>query len=102
MICLWAFWRIAAIVNSRLRWRKGTFFFTDSLTEARNGQGQLLGESGLLAAVGKLDISRLDTLGQLILDSIADYREGESAEDDITLLTLYHNATDPPMDDLGK
>jgi sigma-B regulation protein RsbU (phosphoserine phosphatase) len=67
-------------------------FYTDALTEARDPAGRLLGEAGLLRLASGLDGSEPRTLGRNLLAAVEDYRGGAPAEDDLTLLALYHNA----------
>ena len=70
-------------------------FYTDALTEAADPTGKLLGEEGLLEAARRLDLS----------DSPAPARSARrsskrspaiagigSADDDVTLVVLHHNA----------
>jgi serine phosphatase RsbU (regulator of sigma subunit) len=67
-------------------------FYTDALTEARDPAGRLLGEAGLLRLASGLDGSDPRALGRNLLAAVEDYRGGAPAEDDLTLLALYHNA----------
>jgi serine phosphatase RsbU (regulator of sigma subunit) len=70
-------------------------FYTDALTEAMSPAGQLLGEPGLLAIVGGLDLRRPDEIGPALLEAVRVYREGVEADDDVTLLVIRNNGGPP-------
>jgi len=72
--------------------------YTDALIEATDPAGNMLGEEGLLEIVRGLDIANLraDQIGTAVLEAISAHRAGRPADDDVTLLVLYHTATDPP------
>ena len=71
--------------------------YTDALIEARDASGNLLGEEGLLKIVRNLDPDlKPEQIGPAVLDAVAAYRGGTPADDDVTLLVLFHNATNPP------
>lgn len=76
--------------------------YTDSLIEARNPDGNQLGEKGLLELIKKLDLDEIHTLTERIINKIADYRGLAPAEDDQTLLVLHHDASDPPRLSFGE
>jgi sigma-B regulation protein RsbU (phosphoserine phosphatase) len=67
--------------------------YTDALSETANPAGTLLGEQGLLQTVRNLDMAQPSpaTIGQALLAKVADYRQAASADDDATLLVLFHN-----------
>ena len=69
-------------------------FYTDALSEAADPAGKLLGETGLLDAARGLDLSdrRPATIGPALLETVARHRGHRSAEDDVTLVILHHNA----------
>lgn len=67
-------------------------FYTDALTEARDAGGRLLGEEGLLRLAAGLSPDSAKSVGCGLLAAVEQYRGGESADDDVTLLALYHNA----------
>jgi serine phosphatase RsbU (regulator of sigma subunit) len=79
-------------------------FYTDALIEAADAQGRLLGESGLLEAARRLDLadSRPSTLGPALLEAVAAHRQGQSADDDVTLIVLRHNAGPSPRLSVGQ
>jgi serine phosphatase RsbU (regulator of sigma subunit) len=68
------------------------------LSEAANSAGKLLGEEGLLEAARRLDLSdsRPGAIGPALLKAVAGHREHRSAEDDVTLVLLNHNASPSP------
>ncbi|MCI0401592.1 MAG: serine/threonine-protein phosphatase [Gammaproteobacteria bacterium] len=70
--------------------------YTDSLVEARSPRGLTLGEQGLLTVVRKLDGSEPAKLNRRVLDAAAAHRAGNPAEDDQTLMVLYHSAARAP------
>lgn len=70
-------------------------FYTDALTEAMDPEGRLLGEDGLLAIARSLDLSDPHQIAPTLLDAVGRHRAGRPADDDVTLLTLYHNARGP-------
>lgn len=77
-------------------------FYTDALIEAADRSGRPLGESGLLAIAGGLDISDPRSAGPALIRAVEAYREGAPAEDDVTLLTLHHNAGPVPRQSVGE
>jgi serine phosphatase RsbU (regulator of sigma subunit) len=66
--------------------------YTDALIEARDRQGRILGEKGLLGLASELTPDRPGVFGRKLLEAVGRYREGQEADDDVTLLALYHNA----------
>jgi phosphoserine phosphatase RsbU/P len=65
--------------------------YTDALTEARDGQGEQLGEEGLLEAANSLDVDiDASSLMRGLIDNVASFREGP-ADDDVTVLMLKRN-----------
>lgn len=79
-------------------------FYTDALTEAADASGRLLGESGLLEAARHLDPATGSPLaiGQSLLDSVANHRGRQQADDDVTLVVLHHDASPSPRLSLGQ
>lgn len=71
--------------------------YTDSLTESTDAGGRQLGEQGLLELARTLDPTAREQLGRHLLDAVARHRGGLPADDDLTLLTLHHNASDPDV-----
>lgn len=71
--------------------------YTDSLTEARNASGEMLGEAGLLRVAAGLDASNPAELVPSLLDAVSGYRgAGVPSDDDVTVLALHHNASPTP------
>jgi len=72
--------------------------YTDALIEASDLAGNQLGEQGLLGVVRRLGVDGLtpDQIGPAILEAVAAHRAGKPADDDVTLLVMYHTATNPP------
>jgi phosphoserine phosphatase RsbU/P len=79
-------------------------FYTDALTEAADPTGKLLGEDGFLDAARGLDLTdpRPGTIGPALLEKVARYRGHRSADDDVTLVILHHNASRTPRLTLGQ
>jgi phosphoserine phosphatase RsbU/P len=81
-------------------------FYTDALIEAADSSGRLLGESGLLEAARGLDIevdgSSPGAFGSALVEAVASHRGRESAEDDMTVVVLHHNAAAPPRLSLAQ
>jgi sigma-B regulation protein RsbU (phosphoserine phosphatase) len=67
--------------------------YTDSLVEARNAAGRLLGESGLLNILRELDTTRVETLIPTLLERIE--RDGSPPTDDITAVLIRPNQAKP-------
>jgi len=76
--------------------------YTDSLTEAKALNGDMLGEEGLLRLARSLDASHSSDLVPRLLDAVDRHRGGAEADDDVTLLVLHHNAAEPPAYSLGE
>ena len=72
--------------------------YTDGLAEARNPAGQMLGLRGLLdvaaAAGADTDILRLS---QRLMEAVMEYRGGQVADDDLTMVVMRHSADRPAM-----
>jgi sigma-B regulation protein RsbU (phosphoserine phosphatase) len=77
-------------------------FYTDALTEAMDGDGQQLGETGLLALVRSLDVTDPAKVASVLVQCLNEYRGGKPPDDDLTLLLLHHNAGSPPRLTLGQ
>jgi serine phosphatase RsbU (regulator of sigma subunit) len=76
--------------------------FTDSLIDARNPEGRILGEEGLLSLVRGLPTGSPSEMGRSIPKSVTAYRGASTSDDDETLLVLHHNGTNPPLQSLAK
>ena len=77
-------------------------FYTDALTEAADPAGRMLGEEGLLELARGLDASQPLRIGPALRDAVALHRAGRPANDDVTLLTLHHNARPPRKLSVGE
>jgi serine phosphatase RsbU (regulator of sigma subunit) len=77
-------------------------FYTDALTEARNAQGDLIGENGLLEIVQGLSLDDPRELGMALLTALDRYRNGAPPDDDITLIVARHNAGPARHPSLGE
>lgn len=69
--------------------------YTDSLTEAADPSGKLLGEDGLLELVRRLNPSTPLAFGPSLLGAIDHHRGGQPADDDTTIVALQHNGEGP-------
>jgi serine phosphatase RsbU (regulator of sigma subunit) len=77
--------------------------YTDALSETADPSGALLGETGLLQSARELDsLASPATVGKALLQKIARYRRTASAEDDATLLVLFHNGAGARRLSLGE
>ncbi len=76
-----------------LKMEEGDLFllYTDALTETRNRDDKLLGETGLLNLVQSIPITNVRDLSQRILAGLDQYSENRPADDDVTLLVLRYN-----------
>lgn len=72
-------------------------FYTDSLTEAPDGKGGLLGTNGLLTLVRTLDISDPSRLVPQLLQSLSMLSGGKPLEDDVTALLFRPNGLRPSI-----
>ena len=71
--------------------------YTDAVTEAADPSGKLLGESGLLVIAAELDLatSSPGAIGSDLLSAVGRHRGPASADDDVTMIVLHHNAAGP-------
>jgi len=70
--------------------------YTDSLSEAPRPRGGILESEGLRDVAGSLPGLRPERFTRDFLDAIDRATGGATINDDITLLVLHHNASDPP------
>lgn len=82
-----------------IRFNEGdmAMLYSDSLIEGHGRDGELLGESGLLEIVRKLDMSVPDEFIRSLLDAIRGLHEGNLLDDDVTILLFRSNGTAPPV-----
>jgi serine phosphatase RsbU (regulator of sigma subunit) len=73
-------------------------FYTDALIEAADHEGRLLGESGLLETVRRLELDDQPpaSIGGALLAAVANHRQGQPAADDVTLVVVRHTAGPSP------
>jgi serine phosphatase RsbU (regulator of sigma subunit) len=69
--------------------------YSDSLIEARDAAGEMLGEQGLLKMARQLDVSDPSTIVPKLLSSIASIRGGNLAGDDVTAMLFRPNGAAP-------
>ena len=77
-------------------------FHTDALIEAADRADRPLGEAGLLEIARGLDPNDPRSLGPALIRAVDAHRDGAPAEDDVTLLTLHHNAGPIPRLSVGE
>lgn len=87
-----------------LNMEQGDLFilYTDALTEARNHDGKLLGEAGLLNLVQGISTTNVRELSDQLLEALAKYSDNQPADDDITLLVMRYNKSGWRMPSLGE
>jgi len=77
--------------------------YTDALIEAaKNGDGEQLGEQGLQRLAEQLDPNQPQVMAERLLSRVAQWRGGEPADDDQTLIVVYHNGSGPPRMTLSQ
>jgi sigma-B regulation protein RsbU (phosphoserine phosphatase) len=76
--------------------------YTDSVTEARNPDGKMLEEAGLLKLVAGLDASRPELFTRSLLEALDAYRGHAPPDDDLTVVLLHHNAGGPIKPSVGE
>ncbi len=76
--------------------------YTDSLIEAKDPDGRLLGEEQLRQMVGRIDPQSPEMFCPQLLEALDAYRGHAPAEDDVTLMLLRHNGENPPSQSFGQ
>ena len=74
--------------------------YTDAIIEARDAQGQQLGERGLEALINTLDIgdeASPDALIDALLNAVRERQQTQDFDDDVTLVLLRANGTKPKL-----
>ena len=66
--------------------------FSDGITDAENPEGELFGESRLREALTGQQNQPLETLKQMVLDSVEVFSRGANQSDDMTLLIARYRA----------
>lgn len=77
-------------------------FYTDAWIEARNPQGALLGEGGLMGLVERISPTEPGNFGRRLAEALDGWRGGGPAEDDQTLVVLEHVGGEIPHLTIGK
>ena len=78
-------------------------FFTDALVESRDGEGPMLGESGLLEVARTLPATSDPVeIGRALLAGADRHRGDRPDDDDATVVVLRHNATGPKSLSVGE
>lgn len=72
-------------------------FFSDGITEARNGIGELFGPERLLQCVERHAKDKPSTLVQYILQSVVEFCGTEKMADDVTLVAVCMEDIGPPL-----
>lgn len=70
-------------------------FYTDSITEARDTGGAMLGEQGLLELLDRLDATNPHGLVPQIVERVKGFREGRESEDDLTVVAMVCSGEKP-------
>lgn len=71
--------------------------YTDSLTESRGADGELLGVEGLLRILRQIDVTDLPRIIPTLLETIEQTREGNLSQDDVTALLFRPNGLRPRL-----
>jgi phosphoserine phosphatase RsbU/P len=71
--------------------------YSDSLIEARNLSGDLLGEIGLVRLLNQVGSCPPDRFNRDVVRALTDWSGGRTREDDVTLVLLHHNGVNPPL-----
>lgn len=69
--------------------------YTDSLIEAQDHAGRMLGQVGLLHLARDLGVRRPEELAGSLVRAVTDFHGGGDLEDDVTVLTLHHRDGGP-------
>lgn len=69
--------------------------YTDSLVEAKDPAGRMLGESGLAAILATLSPDDPSAFVHALRDRVDAHRGGSPPDDDTTILLLRHNGSQP-------
>lgn len=69
--------------------------YTDSLTESRDANGELLGVEGLLRILSQIDVTNLQRMIPTLLEKVELARAGNLAQDDVTALLMRPNGMLP-------
>ena len=70
-------------------------FYSDSVVEARDTAGGMLGEQGLVDMLGQLDASQPQKLVQRLVEQVREFRGRQAAEDDVTVVAMVCTGRKP-------
>ncbi len=71
-------------------------FYTDSLIEAVGSDGSQLGTDGLMKVIEGIDSANPVIMAQEIYQAVLAQSGAEQLDDDVTIMVLRHNASNPP------
>lgn len=86
----------------RLEAGDAAVLYTDSLIEAKQAGGSMLGEAGLLGVARGLDHSDPQGMAKGLLEGVRAQTTDGEIDDDITVLVLRANGQEPPAFSLGE
>jgi len=75
--------------------------YSDAAIEAADEQGNQLEQAGLLKTVEEVGVSDPPEFLGNLLEGLSRHRGGVEPRDDMTLMLLHHNASDPPRVSVG-
>ncbi len=75
---------------------------TDSVTERRGEDGQLLGEEGLIDLLGGMDAGKPEELVEGLVARIKAMQNGEVVDDDLTVMLVHHNGGEAERQSIGE
>lgn len=76
--------------------------YSDAFLEVRGTDGKPWGEDGLLQAVCKVAATDPANLRRNLLQTILSESDKTRLDDDVTMIVLHHNASDPPRQGLRE
>jgi serine phosphatase RsbU (regulator of sigma subunit) len=76
--------------------------YTDAAIEATNERGEMLGDAGLWDMVHTLDPSQPAEFSAQLFEKLRAFRACKPFEDDMTLMLLHHNGSNPPRQSLSE
>lgn len=87
-----------------IRLEKGDLLvlYSDAFLEVRDSAGKPWGEEGLLRAIRSVDATVPANLRRNLLDAILAGTGENRLDDDVTMIVLHHNASDPPRQGLRE
>jgi len=76
--------------------------YSDAFLEVRAAAGKPWGEDGLLQAIREVSATDPANLRSNLLAAILSQTNATSLDDDVTMIVLHHNASDPPRQGLRE